>query len=74
MERLAPGLTPRVVLEKLGQIQMVDVHVPTTDDRELVLSRYTEATPEQKLLIDGMRMQLPEQPRPRITAQTAQKS
>lgn len=27
------GLTPRSVLEKLGQMQMADVHVPTNDGR-----------------------------------------
>lgn len=68
LERLAPGLTPRVMLEKLGQIQMVDVHVPTNDGRELVMSRYTEPSAEQQLLIDRLRLQLPQQPRPRITA------
>jgi hypothetical protein len=39
---LAPGLTPRAVLEKFAGIQMVDVHLPTTDGRHLILSRYTE--------------------------------
>jgi hypothetical protein len=38
---LAPGLTPRAVLDKLAAIQMVDVHLPTTDGRRLILSRYT---------------------------------
>lgn len=65
---LAPGLTPRSVLEKLSGLQMVDVRIPTTDGRELVLSRYTKPTAEQKLLIDQLRMDLPEQPRPRITS------
>jgi hypothetical protein len=32
----APGLTPRQVLEKFGRMQMMDVHFPTTDGRELV--------------------------------------
>jgi transposase len=36
---LAPGLTPRAVLEKLAAIQRVDVHLPTTDGRHLVLPR-----------------------------------
>ena len=39
---LAPGLTPRAVLDKFTAIQMVDVHLPTTDGRTLVLSRYQE--------------------------------
>jgi hypothetical protein len=68
---LAPGLTSRVVLEKLQAIQMVDVHLPTTDGRELVLSRYTEAEPDAALLLRQLRLQLPAQPAPRLYAQTA---
>ena len=71
LERLAPGLTPRSVLEKLGQMQMVDVHVPTNDGRELVMSRYTEPSADQRLLMDRLRLVLPEQPRPKITTQQA---
>ena len=33
LEALAPGLTPRAVLEKLATIQMLDVCFPTTDGR-----------------------------------------
>jgi len=36
---LAPGLTPRSVLEKFATIQMLDMHLPTTDQRTVVLSR-----------------------------------
>ena len=32
---LAPGLTPRSVIEKFAAMQMIDVHIPTTDGREL---------------------------------------
>lgn len=39
---LAPGLMPRVVFEKLATIQMLDVLVPTTNGRELLLVRRTE--------------------------------
>jgi hypothetical protein len=42
LRALAPGLMPRPVLEKMAAIQMVDVHLPTTDGRMIVLSRYTE--------------------------------
>ena len=28
---VAPGLTPRAALEKFAGMQMVDVHLPTTD-------------------------------------------
>ena len=65
---LAPGLTPRSALEKFGAIQMVDVHLPTTDGRTLILSRYTEPEPDQQLLLDQLRLQLPPQPPPRITS------
>lgn len=65
---LAPGLTPRAVLEKFGAIQMVDVHLPTTDGRTLMLIRYTEPEPDQQLLLDQLHLQLPAQPPPRITA------
>ena len=72
---LAPGLTPRSALEKFAAIQMVDVHLPTTDGRTLVLTRYTEPEPEQQLLLKRLQLRLPEQPPPRIfsdlQAQTA---
>ena len=38
----APGLTPRAILEKFATIQMVDVHLPTTDGRSLTLPRHTQ--------------------------------
>src|SRR5437867_12905623 len=65
---LAGGLTPRAVLDKLAAIQMLDVHFPTTDGRTLILSRYTELNADQKLLINQLRLTLPPQPPPRITA------
>ena len=52
LHALAPGLTPRSVLEKFAAIQMIDVHIPTTDCRELVLTRCTEPEPELQLLLD----------------------
>jgi hypothetical protein len=65
---LAPGLTPRAVLEKFSTVQMIDVHLPTTDQRTVILSRHTEPEPELRVLIDRMRLTLPPQPPPRITA------
>jgi hypothetical protein len=47
---------------------MIDVHLPTTDGRELVLTRYTQPEPELKLLTNQLKLQLPPQPPPRITA------
>jgi transposase len=68
LKPLAGGITPREVLAKFKTMQMVDVHIPTTDARELILSRYTQPQPEHRMLLQGMRMQLPEQPPPKITA------
>jgi hypothetical protein len=63
---LAPGLTPRSVLEKFGSIQMIDVHLPTTDGRKLIMSRYTQPEPELQMLLRQLRLSLPNQPRPRV--------
>jgi transposase len=65
---LASGLTPRSVLEKFSAVQMIDVHLPTTDDREVILSRYTQPEKELQLLLNRLKLQLPEQPPPKITA------
>jgi transposase len=67
LHALAPGLTPRSVFEKFGRLQMIDVNIPTTDGRELTLSRYTEPEPELKLLLAKLRLELPAQPPPKIT-------
>ena len=68
----APGLTPRAVLQALSAIQMVDVTIPTTDGRELILPRYTEPTPEQAILLEQLNLALPPQPPPRIRAGQAE--
>src|SRR5436309_328394 len=68
LHALAPGLTPRSVLEKFAAMQMIDVHLGTTDGRELVLTRYTEPEPELSLLLEKLKLELPAQPPPKITA------
>jgi transposase len=68
---LAPGLTPRSILEKIAAIQMVDVHLPTTDGRTLLLSRYTDPEQDQKLLLAQLGLALPAQPPPKIKAEAA---
>jgi hypothetical protein len=67
LHALAPGLSARSALEKFAAVQMIDLHVPTTDGRELVLTRYTQPEPELQLLINQLKLQLPPQPPPRIT-------
>ena len=68
LHALAPGLTPRSVIEKFAAVQMIDLHVPTTDGRELMLTRYTEPEPELALLLDKLKFVLPAQPEPIISA------
>ena len=64
-------MTARVVLEKLAAMQMIDVELPTTDDRVVVLSRYTEPEKDQLLLLRQLKLQLPAQPPPKITARNS---
>lgn len=65
----APGLTPTAVLEKLAEIKMIDVWIPTVDQRWLILPRYTQPSPDTKLLIEKLRLELPNQPPPRLVEQ-----
>ena len=62
----APGLTPRAVLEKFKTMQMIDVHLPTTDGRNLILPRYTQPGKDVELLLHQLNLTLPDQPPPRI--------
>jgi transposase len=64
---LAPGLTPRAVLEKFATMQMLDVHLPTTGERTVVLSRYTQPQTGVQLLLQRLKLELPAQPPPKIT-------
>ena len=63
----ANGLTPRAIIEAFAAIQMVDVHLPTTDGRHLVLPRHTQPNKEHELL-HQLGMTLPQQSAPRISA------
>ena len=71
LKSLAPGLTSRSALEKFAAVQMVDVRIPTTDGRELLLTRHTQPEPELKLLLERLRLELPAQPPPKISAAQA---
>ena len=67
LRALAPGLTSRAVIEKMTAIQMIDVHLPTTDGRMLILSRYTQPEPDHQLLLQRLHLTLPAQPPPKIS-------
>ena len=68
LKSLAPGLTPRAVIEKFKKMQMLDVHLPTTDGKQLILTRYTQPEKEHKMLLSQMKLSLPKQPPPKITS------
>ena len=69
LSALAPGLTPRAALETLARVQMLDLELPTSDNRWLVMSRYTQPDQAVELLLARLQMRLPEQPPPRLSAQ-----
>jgi transposase len=64
---LAAGLTPRAVLDKFAAMQMLDVHFPTTDGRELIFRRYTQPENDHKMILAQLGWELPPQAPPRIT-------
>jgi hypothetical protein len=66
LRAVAGGLMPRVVFEKLATVQLLDVVVPTTEGRELVMVRRTEPSRDVKLLVERLGWRLPEQPPPRL--------
>jgi hypothetical protein len=59
------------LLEKLGTVQMLDVWIPTMDGRWLILPRYTQPAKDLQVLLDKIRLTLPSQPPPRISAAEA---
>ena len=68
LKALAPGLTARNALEKFAAVQMVDVRIPTTDGREVLLTRYTQPEQELELLLEQLKLSLPSQPPPKISS------
>jgi len=65
---LAPGLTPRAVLEKFSRVQMIDVHLPTTDNRTVIMSRYTKPDSDLLLLMKKLQLSFPNQPPPKLAS------
>ena len=68
LHSLAPGLTPHSAFEKFAAVHMIDVQISTSDGRELLLTRYTQPEPDLKLLLRCLKLDLPEQPPPKISA------
>ena len=68
LQALASGLTPRAVLEKFAAMEMVDVHFPTADGRKPIFRRYTKPEKDQAILLQQLKLELPPQAPPQITA------
>ncbi len=64
--RHAAGLTVRAILDKLAGVMLIDVHLPTTDGREIILSRYTEPQADVQLLLSRLGLKLPKQSPPKV--------
>ena len=64
----AAGLTSDAILKKLSIIQMIDIHLPTTDGRHIVMSRYTQPDKDVSLLLAQLGLSLPDQPPPKVYA------
>jgi hypothetical protein len=65
----APGLTLPAVLGKLAEIKMIDVWIPTVDEQLGVWRRLCVTGQNQPTLIEKLRLELPNQPPPRLVAQ-----
>ena len=61
-------MTPRAALEKFKAVTMIDVHLPTSDGRTIILPRHTQPEADLQLLLHAMKLKLPPQPPPRLSA------
>ena len=66
-ERPRPGLTPRQIIDKLKTVKMVDVVLPATDGRTVILPRHIDPRPDTALLLSQLGLALPSQPPPKIS-------
>jgi hypothetical protein len=74
LDGLSEFFITRSALEKFAAVQMIDVAIPTTDGREVTLTRYTQPERDLQLLLHQLKLQLPEQPPPKISAQQARQA
>jgi transposase len=68
LKRVAGGLTPRTMLEKFGRIELIDVHLPVEGGKTMVMTRRTQPDVDQRMLLERLGWELPEQGPPRISA------
>ena len=65
-KKAATGLSSRSVLERLSEIQMLDVSIPATDRRQVRMKRYNRPEKVHHLLLAQLGFSLPGQPPPEI--------
>lgn len=53
-------ITPEVILRELSRIQIGDIHLPTTDGRQLVLRRVARPDGEARRILIALGLQIPE--------------
>ena len=68
------GLTPRQIFDKMKNIYMVDVKIPTTDGREIMMQRYGEPKDDVALVLSQLGLRLPAQPPPKIDGRTIEEA
>ena len=57
---------PRGVFGKFSGVQLPDVRIPTTDGRELLLVRRSEADTDARLVMEVPKLEMPGQAVPRM--------
>jgi len=53
-------MTPQVILRELGEIEIGDVLMKTTDGQQLVLRRVARPEPEQARILEALKLTMPE--------------
>jgi transposase len=53
-------MTPQGILRELAQVQIGDIHLPTTTNQTLVLRRVARPEGEPKRILEALRLELPE--------------
>jgi transposase len=69
-KKAATGLSSRSVLERMSEIQMIDVSIPSTEGHSITMRRYTKPEKVHQLLVDQLGFTLPPQPPPEIKKMT----
>ena len=53
-------MTPEVIFRQLGELQIGDILLETTDGRNLALRRVARPKPEQARILNALKLSVPE--------------